>query len=164
MSAPYDLAVIGGGIMGCGVALRAAEAGMRTVVLEQSEIGSGASSVNAGTLSLQIKRVKLMPYALKGYALWQAAGAVAVFPGARILKDSQARSTPYAKGASDPPTTIKDALPPRIAWKASPMATVDEAQATEYVKQLPARPSLIAMWAAAALFIAITTARGVNSR
>ena len=74
VSATYDLAVVGGGIMGCGVALRAAEAGMQTVVLEQSEIGSGASGVNAGTLSLQIKRVKLMPYALKGYALWQAAG------------------------------------------------------------------------------------------
>lgn len=74
MSAPYDLAIIGGGIMGCGAALRATEGGMRVVILEQNEIGSGASGVNAGTLSLQIKRVKLMPYALKGYALWQAAG------------------------------------------------------------------------------------------
>jgi glycine/D-amino acid oxidase-like deaminating enzyme len=45
------------------------------IVLEQAGLGSGASGVNAGTLSLQIKRVKLMPYALKGLALWQAAGA-----------------------------------------------------------------------------------------
>ena len=52
---------------------------MRTLVLERSEIGSGASGVNAGTLSLQIKRVKLMPYALRGYALWQAAGAAVGF-------------------------------------------------------------------------------------
>jgi glycine/D-amino acid oxidase-like deaminating enzyme len=74
VSGGYDLAVIGGGIMGCGAALRVAETGMRPIVLEQSEIGSGASGVNAGTLSLQIKRVKLVPYALKGYALWQAAG------------------------------------------------------------------------------------------
>lgn len=47
---------------------------MRVVIIEQNSIGSGASGVNAGTLSLQIKRVKLMPYALKGYELWERAG------------------------------------------------------------------------------------------
>jgi sarcosine oxidase, subunit beta len=74
MTAPWDLAVIGGGIMGCAAALRAAEGGMRVVVIEQDAIGSGASGVNAGTLSLQIKRVALMPYALRGHAIWEAAG------------------------------------------------------------------------------------------
>src|SRR5260221_6382306 len=47
---------------------------MRVVGIERGEIGSGACGVNAGTLSLQIKRVALMPYALRGYALWQQAG------------------------------------------------------------------------------------------
>ncbi|WP_431285122.1 NAD(P)/FAD-dependent oxidoreductase [Humitalea sp. 24SJ18S-53] len=75
----YDLVVIGGGIMGCGAAIRAAEGGMRVLVLEQGDIGSGASGVNAGTLSLQIKRVKLMPYALRGHALWKQAGAAVGF-------------------------------------------------------------------------------------
>jgi glycine/D-amino acid oxidase-like deaminating enzyme len=70
----FDLAVIGGGLMGCSAALQAAAGGMRVVLLEQSDLGSGASGVNAGTLSLQIKRVKLMPYALKGHAIWKAAG------------------------------------------------------------------------------------------
>lgn len=70
----YDLAVIGGGIMGCASALRAAEGGMRAIVLEQADLCSGASGVNAGTLSLQIKRLRLMPYALKGHAIWAAAG------------------------------------------------------------------------------------------
>lgn len=74
MTALFDLAVIGGGVMGCSAALRAAEGGMRVVLLEQAALGSGASGVNAGTLSLQIKRLKLMPYALQGYAWWQAAG------------------------------------------------------------------------------------------
>lgn len=73
-SEPFDLAVIGGGIMGCATALRAASGGMRVVVLEQADLCSGASGVNAGTLSLQIKRLRLMPYALKGHALWKAAG------------------------------------------------------------------------------------------
>ncbi len=74
MSERHDLAVIGGGIMGCATALRARQGGMRVVVLERAELGSGASGVNAGTLSLQIKRVKLMPYALRGRALWEKAG------------------------------------------------------------------------------------------
>ena len=74
MSALYDLAVIGGGILGSAAACRAAAGGMRTIVVEQQTLGSGASGVNAGTLSLQIKRVKLMPYAIKGHELWEQAG------------------------------------------------------------------------------------------
>lgn len=74
MSALYDLAIIGGGILGSAAACRAAEGGMRTIVIEQQTLGSGASGVNAGTLSLQIKRVKLMPYAIKGHELWERAG------------------------------------------------------------------------------------------
>lgn len=43
-----DIAVIGGGIAGCSVALHAAEAGRRVAVLEAKEIGWGASSRNSG--------------------------------------------------------------------------------------------------------------------
>ena len=74
MTAKYDMAVIGGGIMGCATALRMAEGGMRAVILDQGDLGQGASGSNAGTLSLQIKRVKLMPYALKGHHEWEAMG------------------------------------------------------------------------------------------
>lgn len=70
----YDIAVVGGGILGCATALRLAEGGMRPIVVEQGEIGGAASGVNAGTLSLQIKRVDLMPYAMASHRLWQAAG------------------------------------------------------------------------------------------
>ncbi len=70
----YDIAIIGGGIMGCATALRLAEAGMRPIVLDQGDLGQGASGVNAGTLSLQIKRVNLMPYALRGHREWEKAG------------------------------------------------------------------------------------------
>lgn len=70
----WDLAVVGGGLMGCAAALQAAAGGMRVVLIEQSDLGSGASSVNAGTLSLQIKRIKLMPYAIRGHEIWKAAG------------------------------------------------------------------------------------------
>ena len=74
MSTTNDIAVIGGGIMGCAAALRMAEGGLRPIVLDQGDLGQGASGVNAGTLSLQIKRVKLMPYALKGHHEWEAMG------------------------------------------------------------------------------------------
>ncbi|MEJ8562119.1 FAD-binding oxidoreductase [Yoonia sp. GPGPB17] len=69
-----DIAIIGGGIMGCSAALRLAEGGMQPIVLDQGDLGQGASGVNAGTLSLQIKRVKLMPYALRGHHEWEAMG------------------------------------------------------------------------------------------
>ena len=75
----YDVAIIGGGIMGCGTALRLKAGGMTPVVLDQGDLGQGASGVNAGTLSLQIKRVKLMPYALKGHRLWEEMGAAVGF-------------------------------------------------------------------------------------
>ena len=38
----FDLAVIGGGIMGCGTALRASEGGMNTIIIDQSDMGQGA--------------------------------------------------------------------------------------------------------------------------
>lgn len=74
MTKIYDIAVIGGGIMGCGSALQMATGGMRAIVLDQGDLGQGASGVNAGTLSLQIKRVKLIPYALRGHHAWEQMG------------------------------------------------------------------------------------------
>ncbi len=79
MTSAYDLAIVGGGIMGCSTALRLAENNMKTIVLDQGDLGQGASGVNAGTLSLQIKRVKLMPYALKGHREWEAMGEAVGF-------------------------------------------------------------------------------------
>jgi len=60
--------------MGAATAIRLAEGGMKVLLCEAQQLGMGASGVNAGTLSLQIKRVALMPYALKGHAIWAEAG------------------------------------------------------------------------------------------
>ena len=60
--------------MGCAAALQLAEGGMNSIVLDQGDLGQGASGVNAGTLSLQIKRVKLMPYAIRGHQEWESMG------------------------------------------------------------------------------------------
>lgn len=74
-----DLLVIGGGIMGAAAAEACAYGGMSVTLLEAAEMGQGASGVNAGTLSLQIKRVALMPYALAGHAEWARAGEAVGF-------------------------------------------------------------------------------------
>lgn len=69
----FDAVVIGGGVMGCSTALRLSEGGMRVAVLERQSVGAAASGVNAGTLSIQIKRAALIPYALRGWELWRTA-------------------------------------------------------------------------------------------
>jgi glycine/D-amino acid oxidase-like deaminating enzyme len=48
---------------------------MRVAVVEGRALGTGASGVNAGTLSLQIKRAALVPYALKGLERWRSTAA-----------------------------------------------------------------------------------------
>src|ERR671919_1871326 len=54
MSVP-DVIVIGGGIMGCGVALRLAQAGVEVTVLERAIPGAEASTAAAGILAPQME-------------------------------------------------------------------------------------------------------------
>lgn len=71
----FDAIVVGGGIMGCATALRLAAGGMRVALLERGALCAAASGVNAGTLSIQIKRPSLVPYALRGLELWRSTSA-----------------------------------------------------------------------------------------
>lgn len=73
MSAPIDLVIVGGGIHGATIALFAARGGMNVTLIERDQICRGASGVNAGTLTLQMTRVALVPYALKAHAMWASA-------------------------------------------------------------------------------------------
>ena len=47
----HDLVVIGAGVIGLAIAWRAAERGLRPLVLEAGEPGSGATGVAAGMLA-----------------------------------------------------------------------------------------------------------------
>jgi len=50
-SSPFDLAVIGAGVIGLSAAWRAAQRGLRVVVLERDQPGAGATHVAAGMLA-----------------------------------------------------------------------------------------------------------------
>lgn len=65
-----DIAVIGAGVMGCSTALHLARGGMRVALLDRGGICREASGVNAGTLTMQMTRAALVPYALRAHAMW----------------------------------------------------------------------------------------------
>ncbi len=74
MNVMHDLVVIGGGVHGCTVALMAARGGMSVALVERGALCREASGVNAGTLTMQMTRVALIPYALRAHAMWADAG------------------------------------------------------------------------------------------
>ena len=67
------MSVVGGGIHGATVALFTARGGMSVALIERDQVCRGASGVNAGTLTMQMTRVALIPYALKAHAMWASA-------------------------------------------------------------------------------------------
>ncbi len=72
----YDVVVLGGGIIGLSVGWRAAQAGLRTLVVERSEPGAGASGVAAGMLApvteADFGERELLGLNLASRALWPA--------------------------------------------------------------------------------------------
>ncbi len=70
MTATFDVAVVGAGVMGATTALHLARAGMSTAVIDRGAICREASGVNAGTLTLHMTRAVLIPYAMRGRQLW----------------------------------------------------------------------------------------------
>ena len=69
----FDAAVVGGGLLGCAVALFLARSGMKTALVERGGLCREASGVNAGTLTMQMTRAALIPYALEAHRMWASA-------------------------------------------------------------------------------------------
>jgi glycine/D-amino acid oxidase-like deaminating enzyme len=65
-----DVAIVGAGVMGCSTALHLARAGMAVALLDRGAICREASGVNAGTLTMQMTRAALIPYALRAHEMW----------------------------------------------------------------------------------------------
>ena len=51
-----DIAIIGGGVIGCSVAYYLAKQGASVTIIERAAVGSGASSVNSGVISMATKK------------------------------------------------------------------------------------------------------------
>ncbi len=72
-SATFDVAVIGGGVMGSGTALQLARGGMAVVLIERGRLCRQASGANAGGMTMQDKPPALIPYFLRARELWETA-------------------------------------------------------------------------------------------
>lgn len=68
-----DIAVIGGGVIGCAVAYYLSDRGMRVAIIERASVGRGASAANSGVISLATKK--------PGLALDLALASQRMFPG-----------------------------------------------------------------------------------
>lgn len=71
-----DVAVIGGGVIGCAVAYYLAKQGARVTLVERSVVGSGASSANSGAIAMATKKPGLsLDLALASQTLYPDLGA-----------------------------------------------------------------------------------------
>ena len=69
----FDAVVVGGGLHGCAVALFLSRSGLRVALVERGGLCREASGTNAGTLTMQMTRAALIPYALEAHRMWASA-------------------------------------------------------------------------------------------
>ena len=76
MLAKSDIAIIGGGVIGCSVAYYLAKQGAKVTIIERAAVGSGASSVNSGVISMATKKPGLsLDLAMASQRLYPALSA-----------------------------------------------------------------------------------------
>ncbi|MEO6918961.1 MAG: FAD-dependent oxidoreductase [Collimonas sp.] len=66
-----DVAIIGGGLMGCAAALALRRMNLSVVLLEQGWCGAQASGVNYGGVRRQGRPASQLPLSQRAYAIWQ---------------------------------------------------------------------------------------------
>lgn len=65
----YDVIVVGAGVIGCSIAYHLTKAGLKTALLEQGQVGAGASGANFGMVqSNDVEMVSSIPMTLASYA------------------------------------------------------------------------------------------------
>jgi D-amino-acid dehydrogenase len=74
-SAPVDVAIVGGGIIGTSAAAFLAEAGVRVLLAERAAIGAGASGRNSGSIQHPFDRV-LAPFYHRSLQLYAEVGGL----------------------------------------------------------------------------------------
>ena len=66
-----EVAIIGGGIVGCSGALHLALRGIPCVVLEQRQCGAAASGVNFGGVRRNGRALEELPIAARAFEIWR---------------------------------------------------------------------------------------------
>ena len=66
-----DVAILGGGLIGCATAYYLRKRGRGVVLLERGYVGGGSSGVNFGNLRLQGHHLPELPLALRSQAIWE---------------------------------------------------------------------------------------------
>ena len=65
-----DVVIIGGGVMGCGIAYNLAREGLKPVLIERSDIGGEASGANGGGVRQSARNLKEMPLAIESIQIY----------------------------------------------------------------------------------------------
>jgi len=65
-----DLVIIGGGVMGCGIAYNLAKQGLKPVVIEKADVGGEASGSNGGGVRQSARNLKEMPLAMESIRMY----------------------------------------------------------------------------------------------
>jgi len=103
-SAPLDLAIVGGGIVGLGVARLAARNGLRVAVLERGDLASGTSSVSSHMLHGGLRYLEQARFALVHEALEERSAVSRMAPG---LARPRRFLIPLYKGDRVPPWKMR---------------------------------------------------------
>jgi glycerol-3-phosphate dehydrogenase len=120
---PWDCVIVGGGATGLGIAVDAAQRGLRVALIEAREFGSGTSSrstklVHGGVRYLAQGNVKLVHEALAERAVLLRTAPAIVHPLEFIV--------PWGRRAgcrAPRPSRACQACAARISWAASPTGT-----------------------------------------
>lgn len=70
MANTADIVIVGGGVMGCAVAYNLAKEGLKSVVIEKSDIGGEASGANGGGVRQSARNLKEMPLAIESIQMY----------------------------------------------------------------------------------------------
>jgi len=77
---PFDVLVVGGGIVGAGTALDAASRGLRTALIEQTDIGAGTSSRSSRLIHGGLRYLEQLRFGLVAEALEERARLLRLAP------------------------------------------------------------------------------------
>jgi sarcosine oxidase subunit beta len=70
MANTADVVIVGGGVMGCGMAYYLAKGGLKPVVIEKSDIGGEASGANGGGVRQSARNLKEIPLAIESVRMY----------------------------------------------------------------------------------------------